>query len=401
MKTCSQLDWMSTQLDELKAKNLYRQFRVLEDVKATSAIIDGKRVTLFCGNDYLGLCHHPRLIETAQKVLQTHGVGSGSARLISGTSEWHTALETRIAKFLGKERALVFSSGYLANLGALSALTESDDVVILDKLSHASLIDAAQLSKATVRVYPHRNLAYLERMLKSYSTYLLEGGRRKVEGRIWIVTDSIFSMDGDLAPLRELVELKNRYGAYLVIDEAHATGVFGTRGRGVSEHLGVMDEIDVHIGTCSKAIGALGGFVAGSAELIQYLINRARTFIFDTALPPSICAASIEAFDLIDREPGLRSKLWGNIERLWNGLCHMDTVVPINEPSPIIPIVLGDEKKAFEASNFLLLEGFLVPAIRYPSVPRAKARLRLTVSADHMEAHIDQLLAAIEKYLST
>ncbi|OGX03859.1 MAG: hypothetical protein A3G87_02745 [Omnitrophica bacterium RIFCSPLOWO2_12_FULL_50_11] len=428
MKTVSQWDWIVPKLEDLKAKNLFRQFRVLEDVKATSAIIEGRRVTLFCGNDYLGLCHHPRLIEAAHGVLRSHGVGAGSARLIAGTSHWHDALETRIAKFLGKESALIFSSGYLANLGALSALTEPNDLVILDKLSHASLIDAARLCRATVRVYPHRNLGYLEKVLKTNSTARhpeaasqsdAEGSRpegrrwggesrsgffgclRRPQndvGRVWIVTDSLFSMDGDLAPLRELVELKNRYGAYLIIDEAHATGVYGAGGRGVSEHLGVMDEIDVHIGTCSKAIGTLGGFVAGSTELIQYLVNHARTFIFDTALPASACAASIKALDLIDEAPELRASLWRNSEKLRNGLDHVGASLLINEASPIVPVVLGDEKKALEASDFLLREGFLVPAVRYPTVPRGKARLRVTLSAAHSDFEIDQFLAVCQKF---
>ena len=378
----TRMNWAVEKLEKAKADGLFRELRTLEHLKGTSATLKGREVTLFCGNDYLGLSQHPRLKAAAHETIDSWGVGAGSARLIAGTSKFHSALEVRIAQFLGKQRTLVFSSGYLANLGALTALTESGDLILLDKLCHASLIDAAHMSSAVVRVYPHRNLKYLERLLKQSKAK-----------RTWIVTDSIFSMDGDLAPLVELVTLKQRYGSYLVIDEAHATGVFGANGRGVSEHLGVLEKVDVHIGTCSKAVGALGGFVAGANELIELLINRARTFIFDTALPPSICAASIAAFDLIQEEPELRKKLWRNVERLKAGFENLNLRVP-NVCSPIIPIVIGDEKKALQQAQALLEEGFLVPAVRYPTVPRGKARLRLTVSSAHSESDLDRLLEA-------
>jgi len=388
MKTIHKFDWAAKELEELKLKNLYRKFRVLEELKGTRAKVQGREITLFCGNDYLGLSQHPRLIEAFQRVSNEWGVGSGSARLISGTSKWHEALEKRIADFLGKERALLFSSGYLANLGVLSSLAGSDDLIILDKLSHASLVDAAHLSKATLRIYPHGNLEYLENIIK----------KAKVR-RIWIVTDSLFSMDGDLAPLPELVELKNRYGAYLVIDEAHATGVFGSTGKGVSEHFGVSDAIDVHIGTLSKALGVFGGFVAGSNELIEYLINHARTFLFDTALPAPVCAAALQAFDLIERESVLRSQLWGRVEQLRKGLKGIGAPI-LESRSPIIPVVFGDELKTLEAAEFLLKEGFLIPAVRYPTVPRGKARLRVTVSSIHSEEDIDRLIFAFKSLVS-
>ncbi len=389
MKTISQFDWMADEIMQLKGKNLYRQPRVLEEIKGTSATVGGKKVSLFCGNDYLGLSQHPKLIEAAERVLKQCGVGAGSARLISGTTKWHAALEARIARFMAKERALLFSSGYLANLGALSALTQPDDLIVLDKLSHASLIDAARLAGARVRIYPHRNLDYLEKILKSVRT-----------GRAWIVTDSVFSMDGDFAPLPELTGLKNRYGAYLVIDEAHATGVFGASGKGVSEHFGVMEEIDVHIGTLSKAIGGFGGFVAGRTELIEYLINHARPFVFETALPPSICAAAIEAFDLIDREPELRGQLWRNVKKLRSGLQEIGAPVLEGE-SPILPVVFGDEKRTLRAAEFLFEKGFLIPAIRYPTVPRGKARLRVTVSRAHSDTEIGRLLEVFKQLLQT
>ncbi len=388
MKTMSKFGWMTEELTRLKGQNLYRKLRLLEDIKGTEATIDGRKVTLFCGNDYLGLSQHPGLIEAAKQALETSGVGTGSARLISGTQKWHTALEDRIACFLGKERALLFSSGYLANLGVLSALTQSGDTVILDKLSHASLIDAARLADKTVRVYPHKNLDYLEKILKGAKT-----------GRSWIVTDSIFSMDGDLAPLADLVELKNRYGAYLVIDEAHGTGIFGESGRGVAEHFHVSNEIDIHVGTLSKAIGSFGGFVAGQSELIDYLVNFARPFIFETALPPSICAASIKAFDLIEEQLDFRKCLWQNIKMLRKGLGEIGAPLLEGE-SPIVPVIFGDEKKTLKAAEFLLKEGFLIPAVRYPTVPKGKARLRITVSRVHSDDQINRLIKTFKRLSS-
>jgi 8-amino-7-oxononanoate synthase len=388
MKTIQKFDWAAEELEDLKLKNLYRKLRVLEELKGARAKIEGKEVTLFCGNDYLGLSQHPRLIETFQKVSREWGIGSGSARLISGTSKWHEILEKRIAGFLGKEKALLFSSGYLANLGVLSSLTDAEDLIVIDKLSHASLIDAANLAKATLRIYPHKNLNYLENILKKAKSR-----------RTWIVTDSIFSMDGDLAPLPELVELKNRYGAHLVIDEAHGTGVFGEKRRGVSEHFGVSDSIDVHIGTLSKAIGTVGGFAAGPNGLIEYLINHARTFLFDTALPAPICAAACQAFDLIEEGSTLTSTLWKRGKQLREGLTKIRAPV-LDGFSPIIPVVFGDEKKTLEAAEFLLKEGFLVPAVRYPTVPKGKARLRITVSSAHSEEDINQLISTFKRLVS-
>ena len=387
MQTANQFDWMNEALEALKSQNLYRSLRVLEGVQSTRAILNGKPVTLFCGNDYLGFSTHPRLIAAAQKVIADFGVAAGSARLISGTTLWHSMLENRIAKFMAKEKALVFSSGYLANLGVLTALVAEDDLVLLDKLSHASLIDAAQLSKGALRIFPHQNLEYLEKILSASKA------KRK-----WIVTDSIFSMDGDLAQLKELVEIKNRYGAYLIVDEAHGTGVYGKTGRGVSEHFGVLDEIDVHIGTLSKAIGSFGGFVVGKSDLIEYLIHYARPFMFETALPASLCAAAFEAFELVESEPKWRDKLWQNVRKLRSKLAEIKAPVLAGD-GPIIPVIFGDEKETLDFAQRLVEAGFLVPAIRYPTVPKGKARLRLTVSALHSESEIDALISAIKHLL--
>jgi len=388
MEVRTPFDWLSDELEILKHQNLYRQFRVLEQVKTTHATIKGRPVTLFCGNDYLGLSRHPKLIESAQNVIAEYGVGTGSARLISGTTAVHTDLENRIAKFLGKERALIFSSGYLANLGALTSLIKEDDLILLDKLSHASLIDAAQYSRGKLRVFPHGNLDYLEKILRT------SGEKRK-----WIVTDSIFSMDGDLAQLNRLVELKNRYDAYLILDEAHGTGVFGKNGRGVSEHCNVIEHVDVHIGTLSKAVGSFGGFVAGQNELIDYLINHARPFIFETALPPAICQAAVSGLDVIEAEPELRDRLWENVRRLRSKLTEIGAPLLAGD-SPIVPVVFGDEKRTLEAAQFFLEKGFLIPAIRYPTVPKGKARLRITVSAVHQDNEINQLINVVKAFIS-
>src|SRR3989338_9208900 len=269
---------LQIELNLLKQHHLYRKPRVVDSFDGVHAKIDGREVTLFCGNDYLGLSKHPEVIKAFQHAAKEFGVGSGASRLISGTSDLSRQLEERIASFKKKERALIFSTGYLANLGIISALCGKKDMVIIDKLSHASIVDACKLSGAALRVYPHKDLNYLEKILKQSGRF-----RRKL-----IVTDSVFSMDGDLAPLPELVRLKNRYGAWLMIDEAHGTGVFGEHGRGVAEFFGVEGNIDISMGTLSKAIGTLGGFVAGSSELIDYLINQSRTFILSTPLPPSI-----------------------------------------------------------------------------------------------------------------
>jgi 8-amino-7-oxononanoate synthase len=378
-------DWMEHKLTSLKKANLYRKIRELEDVKTTSARLEGRDITLFCGNDYLGLSQHPKVVQAATDAIGKCGAGAGSARLIAGTSQWHRLLEEKLAAFLGKERALLFSSGYLANIGVLTSLAKKNDLIAIDKLSHASLIDAARASQAILRVYPHRNVDYLDRVLT-----------KSKAPRKWIVTDSVFSMDGDLAPLQELVALKKKHGASLAIDEAHGFGVFGKQGKGVAEQLDVLDQIDAYIGTCSKAVGSLGGFVAGSNELVEILINTARTFIFDTALPPSICAASFEAVKLIENEPAHRIQLWENIERLQKGLKSVGRHTVSNN-APILLIIYGDgeEECALKASDALLEKGFLVPAIRFPTVARGEARLRVTVSAVHTPAQIEQFLTAI------
>ena len=379
--------FIEDELKDLKEEGLYRSLRALELVSPVHGKLDGKLVTLFCTNDYLGLSFDPEMRSAYEKAVQAHGVGSGAARLISGTRPAHLQFEKEMAKFLGQEAALLFSSGYLANLGILSALVGSEDVIVMDKLSHASLIDAAKLSGARLRVYPHGNLKRLDEILSA------EKGRR----RKTIVTDSVFSMDGDKAPLKELVRLKKKHGAFLVLDEAHGFGVFGPGGRVAAESEGLLKEIDVYIGTLSKAAGLVGGFAAGSRELVEFLVNRARTFIYDTALPPGIPETALLALKKI-QDPRLRTILWDNVKEV-RELLSEEEGQPLGELSPIIPILIGDERKAVEVSKQLLSRGLFVPAVRYPTVPKGKARLRLTVSAAHTLEDIELLETGLNALL--
>lgn len=373
-------------ISELKEKNLYRRLRVLEDHQGTRACLQGREILLFCGNDYLGLSRHPRVVRAARKALKRYGAGTGAARLISGTTDAHASLEKKLARFKNKERALVFGSGFLANLGILTAFAGESDAIIMDKLCHASLVDGARLSKAELRVFPHKNYKKCEELLRQ-----TRGARRRV-----LVTETVFSMDGDLADLQALVRLKKKYDALLVADDAHGTGVLGAHGRGATE--GFSKGIDVIMGTLSKAIGGLGGFVAADKILIDTLINFARPFIFATSLPAHLCAAAREALCVIEEEPSLRTKLWKNIREVFEGLTKLG--FSLKEPeSAILPVVIGDEKEALDASRKLLERGLFIPAVRYPTVPKSKARLRITVSAAHTDKDIRQFLEAFKGVL--
>lgn len=363
-------------LEELHEKGLYRRLKTLHDFRGTRARWEGRQLTLFCGNDYLGLSHHPRVIRAAQEAFGKYGVGAGAARLISGTSELHTCLEEELARFKRKERSLVFGAGYLANLGLLGALAGEKDFLVMDKSCHASLIDGARLSRATLRVFPHRNYERCAAILENCT-----------RGRRILVSESVFSMDGDLADLSELIRLKERYECLLVVDDAHGTGVFGTEGRGATE--GFEEKTDCITGTFSKALGVFGGFVAASATLVEHLINFSRPFIFATAPPPALQAASREALLLIQEEPELRERLWKNVNRVQAFL--KEKGFPCENRSPIFPVILGEEKEALRVSEELLQKGVLIPAIRYPTVPKGKARLRITVSAAHTEEDLERL----------
>ncbi len=376
-------DLLQEELTSLQQQNLYRRLRVLRPLSSVRALCGEKEMLLFCGNDYLGLSHHPEVIHAAVEATRQYGVGAGASRLISGTTELHARLEEEIARFKGKEKALVFSSGYLANLGVVSALAGEKDLIVMDKLCHASLIDAARLSGAKVRVFPHKNYDRCEEILKKSGSH-----PRKL-----IISDSVFSMDGDLADSARLVKLKERYDALLILDDAHGTGVLGLEGRGAVEGTGLESRVDVFTGTFSKSLGAVGGFAAVSSRLGEYLINRARTFIFATALPPALCAAILKGLEIIRRDPYLRKWLWHNAETVHVGLQKLGYELP-PLTSPILPVVLGDEKKTLAMASALQERGFLIPAIRYPTVARGKARLRITLSAAHRKEDMDRLETA-------
>jgi len=361
------------------------------------------RLLNFAANDYLDLSHHPALIEAARQATARHGTGAGASRLVTGTDSAVLALEAQLAAWKEKEAALVFSSGYAASLGTIPALVGKGDTVILDKLAHASLIDAARLSGATVRTFPHNDLGRLENLLAKIFP---------AKTRILIVTESIFSMDGDAAPLLELVELKDRFGAWLLVDEAHATGLYGATGAGLVAEAGLSPRVEIVMGTLSKALGSVGGYIAGSRTLIDWLVNRARSFIYSTALPPGVIAASHAAVQLARSPEGaaLRDRLRQNIAHFHAGLPaawknHASEVaaasgvpVPSGGPSllsPIQPLICGEASAALKLAATLREAGFLIPAIRYPTVPRHAARLRITLSAAHADKDIDALNKAL------
>ena len=374
------------ELRQLKEKNLYRKLRVLKDHDGTRATFEGRDLLLFCGNDYLGLSRHPRVVRTAQKALKKYGVGAGSARLISGSLDAHEKLEQAIARFKNKESALVFATGFLANLSILTTFAGEGDVIIMDKLCHASIIDGARLSNAELRVFPHKNYKKCEEILRKSRS-----ARRRI-----LVTETVFSMDGDQADLKALVRLKEKYDALLVVDDAHGTGVLGMHGRGATEEGRLAGRIDVIMGTLSKAIGGLGGFVAADKVLIDALVNFARPFIFATELPPVLCESAREALCVIEEEPALRKRLWENIWEVYEGLKGLGLSIAKPE-SAILPVILGDERKAIEAFQTLLDQGLFIPAVRYPTVPKGKARLRITISAAHKKNDIKKLIEAFKR----
>jgi len=383
-------EFVDQQLKEAEDKNQLRFLRSrssFENEKYGHVTIDGKELLLFAGNDYLGLSQHPQVIQAAKDCLDEYGLGSGASQLVSGHTEEHAALEERLIQFMEKEACLLFPSGYQANMSVVSSLVEKDDIVIMDKLNHASLIDGCRLSGAEFRVFPHKNYERLEELLKSNTEK-----RRKL-----IVSDTVFSMDGDLADLETLIRLKEKYNAILLVDEAHAVGVFGLKGNGLAHEKNCSDKIDVITGTLSKSVGTQGGFVVASKKFIDSLINFARPFIFSTGLPPHICRASRVALDLIENEKSLRQKLLWNVFTLRDEMVRDLKFELAPTESPILPIMIGDSQEAVDFSSRLYEQGIYVPAIRPPAVPPGKARLRLTLSAAHCEQDIEQLLLALQK----
>jgi 8-amino-7-oxononanoate synthase len=386
-------DFFTEELEALRKRALDRCLREISSAQGPEVVIAGRHFINFSSNDYLGLANDLRLHEAAASAIDEFGVGAGASRLISGTQSPHLRLERALAKWKGTEAALCFSSGYAAALGTIPALVTKNDVLLLDKLCHASLIDGARLSGAVLRVFPHNQLRKLES--------LLEWARRKHPGkRVLIITESVFSMDGDRAPLRELVELKKRFRALLMLDEAHAIGVIGLNGRGLAAAENVSEEVDIQMGTLSKALGTGGGYICGSHTLIEWLINRARSFIYSTAPPPAIAAAGLAAVDFLASPEGEKRRLL-----LWERIRLMQQLLPrsgsegedVAAGSAIFPLIVGDEKAALDMAAALHSDGFLVPAIRYPTVAKGAARLRITVTAAHEEARIEELCELIKR----
>ena len=383
------MKYISDELSKIKESGLYRELKAVENAQDTRIDIEGKTYLSFCSNNYLGLANHPSVVNAVKKAVDEYGWGACASRLVSGNMTLHEALEKQISRFKRKDAAIVFPTGYMANLGVISSLVSGGDLVVSDKLNHASIIDGCRLSGAVFRVYAHCNMEKLENILKKSSKY----------NRILIVTDSVFSMDGDLAPLPDIVRIAKKYNAMVMVDEAHGTGVFGENGRGVVEHFNLDKEVDVVMGTLSKAIGSLGGYVCGDDDLISYLRNKARPFMYTTALPPAVCAASIASINLIQEDHSLREVLWNNVccikERL--GSLGVDM---ISSQSQIIPLLIGDTQKAVDISKLLYERGVLIPAIRPPTVPANSSRLRMTVMSSHTQDDLESLFKVLKDVLN-
>ncbi|MEX0998899.1 MAG: 8-amino-7-oxononanoate synthase [Thermodesulfobacteriota bacterium] len=378
------LGWIKEELKQIHDKQLFRLLTELETGQSPEVTISGKSYVLLGSNSYLGLSVDPKVVESARLALEKYGTGSGGSRLVSGSFDLHRMLEERIARFKNTEAAILFSSGYLANIGTISALVGSDDIIYSDELNHASIIDGARLSRSTVRIYKHLDLNHLQELIES---------DKNTKCRKLIVTDTVFSMDGDLVPLPELVEISEKYGCILMIDEAHATGVLGKRGSGATEHFGVEDRVPVVMGTLSKAVGSLGGYIAGSKELIDFIRNRVRSYIFDTSLPPASLAASITAIDIIENEPQRREHLWNMVNKFKTGIEDSGLRV-LPSHSAIIPVLIGDAEPALNFAKMLRENGVFTPAVRPPSVPHGMCRIRVTIMAMHTEDHVDTALKA-------
>ena len=382
---------VETQLAEIRSRSLLRTLHTIDTPQQPETSSEGSPLVNFSSNDYLGLAADPILREAAKACIDQWGVGAGASRLICGTLGPHAQLERDLAAFKRADAALAFSSGYATAVGTLGALAGPDDVIILDKLAHASLIDGARLSRATLRVFPHNHLGKLE-------SHLRWARETAPEGRIIVVTESVFSMDGDRAPIEEIVAVKNRYGALLLLDEAHAIGVIGDHGRGLADKRGVASMVDIQMGTLGKALGSAGGYICARRPVIDLVINRARSFIYSTAPLPAAAAAASAALAFLLTPVGRERQ-----EMLWQRIGDFmreapESLLPSGPvQSAIIPLIIGDEEKAMTASQWLREKGFLVPAIRYPTVARGTARLRVTLSATHTREHVGALCTALSK----
>jgi glycine C-acetyltransferase len=380
------LAYLGDEIESLKQQNLFRRLRVLEDEQKAHATFDHRSVVNLSSNNYLGLTTHPRLRAAALAALEKYGVGSGSVRTIAGTMELHMELERRLAAFKKVEAVVVFQSGFTANAGTVSAILTKTDIVISDELNHASIIDGCRLSRAAIKVFPHKDVDAARRIIAD-----LPAGPRRL-----LISDGVFSMDGDLGPLPALCELAEETGCIMMVDDAHASGVFGANGRGTIDHFGVHGRVDVQVGTLSKAIGALGGYVAGSRSLIEFLQHRARPFLFSTSHPPAVAAACIAAIDVLTEEPDIIERLWVNTRFFKAGLERLGFDTGLSE-SPITPVIAGDSAKANELSDRLFQAGVFAQAIGFPTVARDKARVRTIVTATHTREDLQYALDMFEK----
>jgi glycine C-acetyltransferase len=366
------LGYLTPEIDALKAQGVYRHLRVLEDEQRAHTTFDGRSVVNLSSNNYLGLTTHPRLRERAMQALERYGVGTGSVRTIAGTMSLHVELERRLAEFKQTEATVVFQSGFTANAGTVSALLTKDDVIISDELNHASIIDGCRLSRAAIKVFPHKDVDAARRILRD-----LPASQRKL-----LITDGVFSMDGDLGPLPGLCAIAEEYGAIMMVDDAHASGVFGRNGRGTVDHFGMHGRVDIQVGTLSKAVGALGGYVAGTNALIDFLHHRGRPFLFSTSHPPSVTATCLAALDVLIEEPEIIERLWDNTRFFKAGLTALGFNTGMSE-SPITPVIVGDGALAMTLSDQLFESGVFAQGIAFPTVARDKARVRTIVTATH------------------
>ena len=385
--TRPQLAHLTAILDDLKDRGTYFKLRVLDDEQDAICHYDGKRVINLASNNYLGLTNHPKLREAAINATKKFGVGSGAVRTIAGTMRIHMELEEKIAAFKGVEACVVFQSGFSANAGTVSSILGKEDFILSDELNHASIIDGARLSKAKIKVFRHKDVAHAEELLKEI---------QNEPGKKLLITDGVFSMDGDIGPVDKLCDLADKYGAIMMVDDAHASGVLGRQGRGSVDHFHCTDRVDVQVGTLSKAIGALGGYVCGSRDLIDYLYHRARPFLFSTSHPPSVAATCIAAFDILQSEPDRIDRLWSNTAYFKAGLQNAGFDIggkstPASE-TPITPIIIGDGRRTMDFSRALFNAGVMATGIAFPTVPEGKARIRCIMNSEHTREHLDQAL---------
>jgi glycine C-acetyltransferase len=378
------LGYLATELEALKQQGLYRTLRVLEGEQKANTTFDHRQVVNLSSNNYLGLTTHPLLRERALEATRRLGVGSGSVRSIAGTMDIHMELERRLAVFKQTEAVVVFQSGFAANAGTVAAVLSKDDVVISDELNHASIIDGCRLSRAAIKVFPHKDAAAARRIASE-----LPAAQRKL-----LITDGVFSMDGDLGALPALCDIAEEFGCIMMVDDAHASGVFGRNGRGTIDHFGMHGRVDIQVGTLSKAIGALGGYVAGSRALVEFLYHRARPFLFSTSHPPAVAAACIAALDVLEQEPQIIERLWENTRFFKSGLQTLGFNTGLSE-SPITPVIVGDGALAMKLSDRLFQEGVFAQGIAFPTVARDKARVRTIVTATHTP---DELQFALDVF---